>query len=437
VQQPENSSNLTAIRGKFCGCLVRCWPIGEARTILERIVVVGCVTMNQRAVVAIAGLLIGASVVFALAFYGKLPGIKTQTTTAARSNDDRSDYGSSSKSASPSRVVALARLQPADGLIDLGGVPGDRIESVTVKPGDRVTKDQELVVFESRKLRELELAAAKSQLAEAKERQRVERLYGETLVREAEAGLDEAKLDDLEVTAQETRVKSLQLQAETAERNFVRISKLSEAVTSPQQLDQARLLRDQAANEIAAAQDQIKKLKAGRDLKQRLAKLKQDGARAGMDKIDASVPLESLGKAVEAATERLRQSTLRAPAAGVVLEVLGHEGDGVGPTPIVRLGNTTSMVAVAEVYETQAHAVVVGQSCELTADALTRKLSGKVERIGTVVGKNRMLSVDPMHGADAHVVEVRIALDEESSRAAAQFVGMQVTATINAGAKSP
>lgn len=392
--------------------------------------------MNQRAVVAIAGLLIGASVVFALAYYGKLPGIKTQTTTAARTNDDGSDFDPS-KSASPSRVVALARLQPATGLIELGGVPGDRIEKVNVKAGDRVKKDQELIVFESRKLRELELAAAKSQLAEATKRQTAEREYGNTIVREADAGLDEAKLDDLEVTAQETRVKSLQLQAETAERNFERISKLSEAVTSPQQLDQARLLRDQAANEIAAAQDQIKKLKAGRDLKQRLAKLKQEEAAAGLKKIDAAVPLESLGKAVEAATERLRQGMLRAPADGIVLEVLGDEGDAVGPTPIVRLGDTAHMVAVAEVYETQAHAVVVGRSCELTADALKQKLSGKVERVGSVVGKNRMLSVDPMHGADAHVVEVRIALDEESSRAAAQFVGLQVTATINAGAKSP
>ena len=398
--------------------------------------------MNHRVVVAFSGLLVGAAAVFALAYYGKLPGITTSTTTSLRADDDGSGYAPTGGSAPLSRVVALARLHPAGGLIELGGLPGDRIESIAVKAGQSVAKDDELVVFESRKLRSLELAAAESQLKEAEKRLTAEQNYGDTLVRGAEAGLDEAKLDDLEVAAQETRIKSLQAQAETAERNLARTAKLSAEITSPQQLDQARLLRDQAANELAAAQDQIKKLKAGRDLKQRLAQLKQAEAVAGRDKIDAAVPTASLGKAVEAAQERLRQSTLRAPIAGKILEVLGDEGDAVGPTPIIRLGDVSRMVAIAEVYETQAHAVAANQRCELTADAIPQKLVGTVERVGSVVGKNRLLSVDPTHGADSRVVEVRILLDDASSAAAANFVGLQTTATIDvrsgdARAKSP
>lgn len=398
--------------------------------------------MNHRVVVAFSGLLVGAAAVFALAYYGKLPGITTSTTTAPRADGDGSGYAPTGGSAPLYRVVALAKLHPAGGLIELGGLPGDRIESIAVSAGQSVAKDDELVVFESRKLRLLELAAAESQLKEAENRLAAEKNYGDTLVRGAEAGLDEAKLDDLEVAAQETRIKSLQAQAETAERNYTRTAKLSAEITSPQQLDQARLLRDQAANELAAAQDQIKKLKAGRDLKQRLAQLKQAEAVAGRDKIDAAVPTASLGKAVEAAQERLRQSTLRAPIAGKILEVLGDEGDAVGPTPIIRLGDVSRMVAIAEVYETQAHAVAANQRCELTADAIPQKLVGTVERVGSVVGKNRLLSVDPTHGADSRVVEVRILLDDASSAAAANFVGLQTTATIDvrsgdARAKSP
>ena len=387
--------------------------------------------MNHRVLVAFLGLLVGAAAVFALAYYGKLPGIQTSTTTTLRANDDGSGYSATGGIAALSRVVALARLHPAGGLIELGGLPGDRIESIAVKAGQSVAKDDQLVVFESRKLRLLELAAAESQLKEAEKRLTAEQNYGDTLVREAEAGLDESKLDDLEVAAQETRIKSLQVQAETAARNYDRTAKLSAEITSPQQLDQALLLRDQAANELAAAQDQIKKLKAGRDLKQRLAQLKQAEAVAGRDKIDAAVPTASLGKAVEAAQERLRQSTLRAPIAGKILEVLGDEGDAVGPTPIIRLGDVSHMVAIAEVYETQAHAVAAGQRCELAADAIPQKLAGTVERVGSVVGKNRLLSVDPTHGADSRVVEVRILLDDASAAAAAKFVGLQATATID------
>lgn len=392
--------------------------------------------MNNRAVVAVAGLLIGAAVVFALAYYGKLPGLPTSTSTKLLTADDGSEIvatggATQPRTSTPARVVALARLQPAGGILELGGVPGDRIDKISVKPGQAVTKDQKLVVLESAKLRQLELEGAQSQLDDANKRLISEQTYGDAVVREADAGFDEAKLDDLEVTAQERRIKSLELQAETAERNYQRTAKLSAEITSPQQLDQVKLLRDQAANELAAAQDQMKKLKAGRDLKQRVAKLKQEEAIAGRGKIDAAVPLESLRKAVAAAGERLKQSTLTAPSDGVVLEVLGDEGDAVGPTPIIRLGNVAQMVAIAEVYETQARTVRPGQQCELTADALPRKLSGTVERVGTMVGKNRMLSVDPTHGADAHVVEVRIALDAESSRAAGTFVGLQTTATID------
>jgi HlyD family secretion protein len=392
--------------------------------------------MNNRAIVAVAGLLVGAAAVFALAFYGKLPGLPNSTSTTLRLTDDVGETtttGSttSPRAAAPARVVALARLQPAGGILDLGGLPGDRIEKISVTPGQTVTKGQVLVELESAKLRRLELEAAQSQLDDADKRLLSEQNYGDAVVKQAEAGLDEAKLDDLEVAAQETRVKSLELQAEAAERNYQRTSKLSAEITSPQQLDQVKLLRDQAANELAAAQDQIKKLKAGRDLKQRIAQLKQKEAIAGRSKIDASVPLESLRKAVEAADERLKQSTLTAPSDGVVLEVLGDEGDAVGATPIIRLGNVAQMVAIAEVYETQAGSVRPGQRCELTGDALPQKLSGTVERVGTMVGKNRMLSVDPTHGADAHVVEVRIALDAESSRTAGAYVGLQTTATID------
>lgn len=392
--------------------------------------------MNNRAVVAVGGLLLGAAVVYALAHFGMLPGLPATSSTTLRIADDGGETsstsgGSSTRTSTPARVVALARLQPAGGILELGGVPGDRIEKVAVKPGQAVKKDQELVVLESRKLRQLELEAAQSQLDEASKRLLSEQTYGDAVVREAEAGLDEAKLDDLEVAAQETRLKSLELQAATAERNYERLSKLSAEITSPQQLDQAKLLRDQAANELAAAQDQIKKLKTGRDLKQRIAKLKHEEAIAGRTKIDSAVPIESLRKAVAAASERLKQATLTAPSDGVVLEVLGDEGDAVGPTPIIRLGNVAEMVALAEVYETQAAAVRPGQRCEITADALPQKLSGTVERVGTMVGKNRMLSVDPTHGADSHVVEVRIALDGESSRAAGTFVGLQTTATID------
>ncbi|MBN8627033.1 MAG: efflux RND transporter periplasmic adaptor subunit, partial [Planctomycetes bacterium] len=233
-----------------------------------------------------------------------------------------------------------------------------------------------------------------------------------------------------EIAAQETRLKSLEEQSATAQRALERTSKLSGELTSPQQLDQLKLQSDQARNEFIAAQELIKKLKAGKELKRKDAAAKLAQATAGRARVDAAVPTESLKKARAAAAEKLTLASLVAPYDGIILETPADEGDTVAQAPLIRMADVRRMVAVAEVYETQIPTLRAGQRCELSADALPRKLSGSVERVGTTVGKNRLLSLDPTQPTDAHVVEVRIALDEASSAAASKFVGLQTTATI-------
>jgi len=376
----------------------------------------------------IVALVVGAAAIAVPAYFGLLPGLKRDTAaTVVKSNDpSRGDTGA----AKPAKIVALARLEPKGGILELGGTPGDRIETLGVQTGRDVKKDEVLITFGSHKLRALELEAAKRQYEETRERLTAEQAYGDALVRQAEVGVRLLELDNLEVTAGQTRIKSLELQAETAGRNYDRVSRVSADITSPQQLDQVRLLRDQAANELAAARDQLNKLMKGRDLRQIESAAKLDEAKAGRMKIDATVPLRSLEVAGQVALEKQNLSVLKAPSDGRILDVLCDEGDGVGQLPLVRMGDVREMVAIAEVYETQVRYAAPGASCTLTADALAQPLSGKVEKIGLIVGKNRMYSLDPTRNADLRVVEVRILLDAASAARAARFVSLQVNATI-------
>jgi HlyD family secretion protein len=378
--------------------------------------------------VYIVALVVGAAAVAVPAYLGKLPGLKRDTPQTVGKSDDpaRGD----SAGTKPAKIVALARLEPAGGILDLAGVPGDRVEALGVRAGREVKKDEILITFGSHKLRGLELEAAKRQYEETRDRLTAEQAYGDALVKQAEVGVQLLELDNLEVTAQQTRVKSLELQAETASRNYDRVSKVSSDITSPQQLDQVRLLRDQAANELAAARDQIAKLMKGRDLRKIESAAKLDEARAGRMRIDATVPLRSLEVAGQVALEKQTLSVLKAPSDGRILEVLCDEGDGVGQLPLIRMGDVRQMVAIAEVYETQVRYVAEGATAEFTADAIPGKLSGKVERIGTVVGKNRMYSLDPTRNADLRVIEVRVLLDAASSQRAAKYVSLQVNASI-------
>lgn len=378
--------------------------------------------------------LVGVFAALVLLHFELVPGYRLVTPTQSSSDvvPAKSDP-ERTPSLPTSRVVALARLQPASGIVELGGVPGDKIEKLNVVEGRHVRRQDELVVFESRSLRRLEREAAAAQLAEAENRLKAEQAHADTLVRSAQVAVDGLGLDELDQKAQEAKIRALTEAAELAKRNFERLSGVDKSITSAQQLEQSRLVQDQAQAELTAAQEMLKKLIAGRELRRREAQAAQDQALAGRAKVDAAVPLESARRALALADERLRLSTLTAPIDGTILEVPADEGDVVGPTPLVRLADVSQMVAIAEVYETQIAAVRVGQQCTLTAEALPAPLTGKVERIGSVVGPNRLVSLDPRRSTDDRVVEVRIRLDDAAQ--AAGRINLEVTATIETEAR--
>ena len=84
------------------------------------------------------------------------------------------------------------------------------------------------------------------------------------------------------------------------------------------------------------------------------------------------------------------------------------------------------MVAVAEVYQADVPEVKVGDPAE--AVILGRKVAGKVTRIGRMVGRNTLASLDPRALQDRRVVAVTIRLDDPA--AAADYVNMEVEVTI-------
>lgn len=145
------------------------------------------------------------------------------------------------------------------------------------------------------------------------------------------------------------------------------------------------------------------------------AQLRRDVARAGLERAEADLEL----------------STVRSPLDGQILEIHARQGERVGPEGIAEVGETSAMVAIAEVYEADIGRVRVGQPARVTSPALAEPLLGRVERIGLKVGKKDVLSTDPVADADARVVEVEIHLDEPA--AAAALTNLRVDVVIEAG----
>lgn len=61
-------------------------------------------------------------------------------------------------------------------------------------------------------------------------------------------------------------------------------------------------------------------------------------------------------------------------------------------------------------------------------------MQGRVERIGLTVGRQGLISDDSAANSDARVIRVLVALDADSTRVAARFVGLEAVARIDTGA---
>jgi HlyD family secretion protein len=112
-----------------------------------------------------------------------------------------------------------------------------------------------------------------------------------------------------------------------------------------------------------------------------------------------------------------------------VLQVLTRPGEVIAQRPVLRLGDTSQMVAVCEVYETQVWAVEPNQPATITSRALASPLNGRVTFVGQMVAKNEMFSLDPTRAADNRVVQVRVDVDEDEQ--AARLVNLQVDVVVS------
>jgi HlyD family secretion protein len=269
-----------------------------------------------------------------------------------------------------------------------------------------------------------------SQLAEAKIRSAAETAHGQAQIREAEIAIEQVeKVQKLEIEAQEAKVRSLEAEAARETSEMKRTGSLRPAAAATQQdYERQVMLARRTTENLAAARATLAKAKAARDIDLVKAKAQLQTVRTALARTLAAIPLDSLTRQGQLAEARVNLTVIRAPRAGQILKIRTRPGEATGVRPIVRLGNTAAMQAVAEVYHTDAPFVRVGQKARITSPALPGALSGKVVYVGNLIFKNDVLNIDPTADVDSRVVEVRIQLDD--SQAAAKLTYLQVNVEI-------
>jgi multidrug resistance efflux pump len=180
-----------------------------------------------------------------------------------------------------------------------------------------------------------------------------------------------------------------------------------------------RVISAQLRTELARTEIQLREFEVSLELLDRQRELE--------DELNADDSPESvvLDRQVELARADLASTEARAPFAGRVLAVSVHAGE-VSLGPLLTLGDVRTMVARAEVFQTDVLDVAVGDTAEVFI--LGRTVAGEVTRVGATVAKNTITSLDPADLADRRVVDVVVRLADPVL--AARLVNMQVDVAI-------
>ena len=307
----------------------------------------------------------------------------------------------------PRPVLGLARLMPEGDLIRVSppfGASDARVLEILVHEGDRVATGDLLAVLDNRPV--LESA----------------RLAAEAAVVQREAALSQSS-ETVRIGLLEARASVGEAEAatEVAEARLARARALAErGVATAATLDDLQAAATQAAQGLARARATLARWDTG-DIDTQ------------PDVVIAQAALDAARIDLERATRDLARSEVRAPIAGVVLENDSRPGERPGSEGLMTLGQTERMIARVEIYQTEIGRVSEGQPVSLTAAPLDTPLTGQVERIGLVIGRQNLVSNDTAANTDARVVEVLVRLDPDSSARAARLSNLEAVAHIEVG----
>ena len=329
------------------------------------------------------------------------------------------------------RVAALGRLAPQGDVINVGAPDGDRLAQLLVREGQQVQAGDILAILGSHAERLAEQQHMTSRLAESRARLEAETAYGNALLAEAALRLRQVQqLPPLEIQIQEAKVRTLDEEVATAQKDVDRLRTLAaKQMAAQQELDRQMLVLRRHEWERQGAQRALTKLRDAQVLDLQLAQAQLGTAQASMPKAQRAIEIESLRAQLALAAVRVERCLIRAPMSGQILKILTRPGEVVNKQPIVQMGDTRHMYTVAEVYETDISLVHVGHQARVVSPALPQALHGTVELIGKTITKNALLDIDPAAAVDRRVVEVKIRL--EPNELAAQLVNLQVDVAID------
>lgn len=335
------------------------------------------------------------------------------------------------------RVVALGRIEPAAGVIQIGGPINERLGRLLVQDGDWVEAGDIIALLASHRERRAALGRAKQEYQAAQDRLQAETEFSQAQLRERRIDAQQAPLaQDREIAAQRAQIRSLQAEKRLADTELGRYQSLvAEGVAPRRDLEERQTRVEQLQQQIEQAQETLQKFAKARDRELANIQAQIATAQVNTERIQANSTVETLREAVNLAQAQLATTIIKSPTAGRILRVVTRPGEAIGDNGrgqgiLVSLADTREMQVIAEVNEADIQTIRVGQPAKVMSrnQAFKDTLSGRVTAIGQQIFKNNVLNDDPSALSDARVIEVKVALDD--SQAVAALTNLQVEVQI-------
>ncbi|AFY72982.1 ABC exporter membrane fusion protein, DevB family [Synechococcus sp. PCC 7502] len=338
------------------------------------------------------------------------------------------------------KITALGRLEPEGETIKLSVTESSgstRVSKILVKEGDQVKSGQVVAILDSRDRRASALEQAQEDVKVAESRlAQVEAgaKSGEIQAQKANISRLESELSG-QIATQAATVASSEAELRNAEAEYQRYQSIYQdgAISASSrdsrlltlQTAQARLREAKASQErtIATVKDQLKEAK---ETLNRIAEVRPVDVQVARAEVDRAIA------SVNQAEAELELSYVRAPRDGRILKIHTKSGEVISDQKkgIAEIGNTETMYAVAEVYQSDIKQVKMGQAAIITSNAFTGELKGVVDQIGWQIAKQDVLGTDPAADQDARVVEVKVRLSPEASKVVKNLTNLQLKVAI-------
>lgn len=297
-------------------------------------------------------------------------------------------------------VVALGRLVPNGGVLAVAlpnGAGDARIARLLVNEGEQVAAGQ--IVAELDNMPALLAARASAESNLKTQRASMEQVRSSMLANLAESRANHAAAEATLTLANQELERQTRLAASNSTTQVLIEQARANAAKAQAEFDRTAALVERYSGAETGNQSDIV-----------LAERNLDLARANLAR----------------ANEDLAAGRVVAPRPGSVLEIHARVGEKPSDSGVMTIGDVTRMTAELEVYQTEVKKVELGQIVSITAQALPAPLTGRVTRIGQIVGRQSVMSTEPAANADARIVKVIVALDAESSVSAHAYTNLEV-----------